>query len=40
MKNTITIFEHFKNNGYEVLGTGKLHHGGHAEMAPFKNDLS
>lgn len=29
LKNVTTIFEHFRNNGYEVYGTGKLFHNNH-----------
>ncbi|WP_170063957.1 sulfatase [Jejuia pallidilutea] len=26
LKDAVSIFDHFKNNGYQVYGTGKLHH--------------
>ena len=26
LKNSVTLFEHFKKNGYEIFGTGKLFH--------------
>lgn len=26
LKDAVSLFNHFKNNGYEVYGTGKLHH--------------
>jgi arylsulfatase A-like enzyme len=26
LKNSVTLFEHFKNNGYDIYGTGKLFH--------------
>ncbi len=26
LRNSVWLFEHFKNNGYEIFGAGKLHH--------------
>ena len=26
LKNSVTLFEHFKNHGYQIFGTGKLYH--------------
>ena len=37
MENTITAMEHFKANGYEVLGTGKVHHNGHEDWSIFSS---
>lgn len=31
LKNIVTLPEHFRNNGYYVVGTGKIHHGGSGE---------
>ena len=39
LKNTHTIFSHFKANGYHVLGSGKLlHHNNRREWSEFKHD--
>jgi iduronate 2-sulfatase len=39
LNNTHTVFSHFKENGYYVLGTGKLmHHNYSREWSEFKND--
>lgn len=37
LKNTITLFEHLSNNGYQVYATGKIHHNGHEDWKIFKN---
>lgn len=37
LKNTITLFEHLGNNGYQVYATGKIHHNGHEDYSIFKN---
>ncbi|MDH3648265.1 MAG: sulfatase-like hydrolase/transferase, partial [Saprospiraceae bacterium] len=37
MKNTITAMEHFKANGYEVLGSGEVHHNGHEDWSIFSS---
>jgi len=32
LRNSVSLFEHFKNNGYQIYGAGKLHHW-HREIA-------
>lgn len=36
--NTITLFEHFSGNGYEVFASGKIHHNGHEDPSIFINE--
>lgn len=31
LKDAVTVFEHFMNNGHEVYGTGKVFHNGHED---------
>lgn len=35
-KNNVTVFKHFYNNGYQVLGTGKIFHGNRSTEELFK----
>ncbi len=37
LKNTVTLFEHLSNNGYQVYATGKIHHNGHEDWSVFNN---
>lgn len=38
LKNTITLFEHLSQNGYQVYATGKIHHNGHEDYSIFRNE--
>lgn len=38
MANAITMMEHFKDNGYNVWGSGKIFHNGHADNSVFTID--
>lgn len=37
LSNTVTLFEHFARNGYQVYATGKIHHNGHEDKSIFTN---
>ena len=37
LRNTVTLFEHFIQNGYQVYATGKIHHNGHEDKSIFIN---
>lgn len=37
LKNSVTVFEHLADNGYQVYGTGKIHHNGHEDWSIFYN---
>ncbi len=37
LSNTVTLFEHFASNGYQVYATGKIHHNGHEDKSIFDN---
>lgn len=37
LKNTVTLFEHLSDNGYNVFATGKIHHNGHEDYTIFDN---
>lgn len=37
LKNTVTVFEHLTDNGYQVYATGKIHHNGHEDYSIFEN---
>ena len=37
LSNTVTLFEHFSRNGYQVYATGKIHHNGHEDKTIFTN---
>lgn len=38
LKNTVTVFEQLSKNGYNVFGTGKIHHNGHEDFSVFDNE--
>jgi arylsulfatase A-like enzyme len=35
LRNTVTLPEHFRANGYQVAATGKIHHNGHEDYSIF-----
>lgn len=37
LKNTVTLFEHMSDNGYNVFASGKIHHNGHEDYSIFEN---
>lgn len=37
LSSTVTLFEHFSRNGYQVYASGKIHHNGHEDMSIFTN---
>lgn len=37
LKNSVTLFEHMSDNGYNVYATGKIHHNGHEDYSIFEN---
>jgi arylsulfatase A-like enzyme len=38
LKNSVSLFQHFKRNGYDVYGTGKLHHYNNDHQKVWVND--
>lgn len=38
LKDSVTVFEHFKSHGYDVYGTGKVFHNGHEDWSVFRRD--
>jgi arylsulfatase A-like enzyme len=38
LSSTVTLFEHFAQNGYQVFGSGKIHHNGHEDNSIFINE--
>ncbi|MDX2431658.1 MAG: sulfatase [Bacteroides sp.] len=37
LSKTVTLFEHFSRNGYQVYASGKIHHNGHEDKSIFIN---
>lgn len=38
LKDAVTVFEHLASNGYQVFGSGKIHHNGHEKNSIFLNE--